>query len=94
MKSELIENLILAHCSGDESRFSAAIDKLAADEEKKGNIQLAGKIRNAYEPKQKFKYTEHEYLPSVSDFSTQSVSTVYLEIRTVYSNYMKLCIPK
>ena len=35
MKSELIENLILAHCSGDESRFSAAIDKLAADEEKK-----------------------------------------------------------
>lgn len=76
MKSELIENLILAHCSGDESRFSAAIDKLAADEEKKGNIQLAGKIRNAYEPKQKFKYTEHESLPSVSDFSTQSVSTV------------------
>ena len=29
MKSELIENLIVAHCSGDENNFRAAVEKLA-----------------------------------------------------------------
>lgn len=76
MKSELIEALILAHCSGDESRFSSAIDKLAADEEKKGNIQLARKIRNAYETKRKAKQSSQDSLPNGSDFSMQNMSTV------------------
>ena len=53
MKAELIENLISAHCSRDEQRFSIAIDRLVADEEKKGNILLASKIRNAYTTKYK-----------------------------------------
>ena len=73
MKSELIEALILAHCSGDESRFSSAIDKLATDEEKKGNIQLARKIRNAYEAKRKAKQSSQESLPNGSDFSMQNM---------------------
>ena len=53
MKSELIENLIVTHCSGDEKRFSEAIKTLADDEEKKGNVMLAGKIRKAYTTKKK-----------------------------------------
>ena len=76
MKSELIEALILAHCSGDESRFSSAIDKLAADEEKKGNIQLARKIRNAYETRRKAKQSSQESLSTGSDFSMQNMSMV------------------
>lgn len=35
MKAELIADIITAHCSGDEQKFKAAIDALAADEEKK-----------------------------------------------------------
>ena len=34
MKADLIENLIVAHCSGDEQKFQEAIEILAADEEK------------------------------------------------------------
>ena len=55
MKAELIEDLIIAHCSGDEKKFGDAVKALAADEEKKGNIILAGKIRKAYAEKKKSK---------------------------------------
>ncbi|NPV89873.1 MAG: ATP-binding protein [Firmicutes bacterium] len=51
MKADLIENLIVAHCSGDESKFKDAIEILAGDEEKKGNVPLARRIRNAYKLK-------------------------------------------
>lgn len=51
MKADLIENLIVAHCSGDESKFKNAIEILAGDEEKKGNVPLAQRIRNAYKRK-------------------------------------------
>ncbi len=73
MKSELIENLIVAHCSGDEQKFHDAIVVLAADEEKKGNIQLANKIRKAYVNKKKSKSTQ-EIAPSNAGFSVQSVA--------------------
>lgn len=48
VKAELIENLILAHCSGDEDAFHKAITVLADDEEKKGNTRLSNQIRMAY----------------------------------------------
>ena len=51
MKADLIENLIVAHCSGDEGKFKDAVEVLAGDEEKKGNVPLAQRIRNAYKLK-------------------------------------------
>lgn len=51
MKADLIENLIVAHCSGDEGKFKDAIEVLAGDEEKKGNVPLAQRIRNTYKLK-------------------------------------------
>ena len=33
MKADLIENLIIAHGTGDENKFKAAVEMLAADEE-------------------------------------------------------------
>ena len=48
MKAGLIEKLILAHCSGVEDEFRAAVNTLADDEEKKGKVQLANQIRGAY----------------------------------------------
>lgn len=48
MKAELIEKLIIAHCSGVEEEFQAAVTVLAADEERKGNIRLSKQIRDAY----------------------------------------------
>jgi len=53
MKAELVEKLITAHCSGNEQRFVDALNKLAADEEKKGNTPTASRLRKAYLPKDK-----------------------------------------
>jgi len=53
MKSELVENLIIAHCSGEESKFIEACNALASDEENKGNIAMASRLRRAYESKKK-----------------------------------------
>lgn len=74
MKSELIENLIVAHCSGDEDKFQEAIETLAIDEEKKGNVILANKIRKAYVSKKRSKKGEGEFSTSSSAFSLQSVA--------------------
>jgi SpoVK/Ycf46/Vps4 family AAA+-type ATPase len=48
MKSELILRLIEAHCSGSEDSFKAALQKLADDEENKGNLSLSRAIKGAY----------------------------------------------
>lgn len=53
MKAELVENLIVAHCSGNEQQFSEALSTLIKDEEKKGNIPTATRFRKAYEYKKK-----------------------------------------
>lgn len=74
MKAELIENLIVAHCSGDEKKFSSAIDVLAADEEKKGNIMLANKIRKAYVSKKKSKAGSYDLSQSAASFTLQSAT--------------------
>ncbi len=72
MKADLIENLIVAHCSGEESAFKDAVERLAFDEEKKGNVLLAGKIRKAYALKRKTSKNIPEM--GASTFSSQSAS--------------------
>lgn len=51
MKADLVEDLIVAHCSGSEQQFSEALNILIKDEEKKGNIPTASRFRKAYEHK-------------------------------------------
>ncbi|MDD4238032.1 MAG: ATP-binding protein [Desulfotomaculaceae bacterium] len=68
MKAELIENLVLAHCSGDENEFNKALTALAADEEKKGNVRLAAQLVNAYKNGKKKSFI------SKPDLSSQSTS--------------------
>lgn len=74
MKADLIGNLIVAHCSGEEAQFKDAVSLLAADEEKKGNIPLANKIRKAYESKKKSHSMASEFTTSKSSFTMQSSS--------------------
>lgn len=71
MKANLIENLIVSHCTGDESKFSDAVYELIKDEEKKGNVPLATRLRKAYETKQKNK-SEPEFFISSTSFAPQS----------------------
>ncbi len=53
MKSKLIIDLISAHVNGDEADFAGAVERLASDEEKKGNIALAMDLRSSYGSKGK-----------------------------------------
>lgn len=71
MKANLIENLIVSHCTGDESKFSDAVYELIKDEEKKGNVPLAARLRKTYETKLKNK-TEPEFNVSSTSFTPQS----------------------
>ena len=41
MKSELILDLIVSHCTGKEEHFKKALQILADDEENKGNLSLS-----------------------------------------------------
>jgi SpoVK/Ycf46/Vps4 family AAA+-type ATPase len=75
MKSELIENLIIAHCSGDEREFLEAINKLVSDEEKKGNVPTASRLRRAYENRKKSGNASSDIGGSISGFSAQSSQT-------------------
>lgn len=51
VKAELIEKLIIAHCSGSEEEFHNALMVLAKDEERKGNVRLSAQIISAYKGK-------------------------------------------
>ena len=75
MKAELIANIIAAHCTGDESKFKAAIDELAADEDKKGNVRVSSLILAAYKgsPSALPKKPDKSVLQD-SGFTTQSAS--------------------
>jgi hypothetical protein len=89
MKAELVENLIVAHCSGSEQRFSEALNLLAKDEEKKGNMPTAVRFRKAYERKKKIA----EALPSSEDgssaiFFPRLLSRLSPGTKTVFSIYM------
>jgi len=69
MKAELVENLIIAHCSGNEQLFGEALNKLVGDEEKKGNIPTASRLRRAYESKKKTEITDQDLMASGSSAS-------------------------
>ena len=74
MKAELVENLIVAHCSGSEQQFSEALNTLIKDEEKKGNTPTASRFRKAYEQKKKTEglVTDHAVGSSAVFFSSAS----------------------
>lgn len=61
MKADLVENLIVAHCSGNEQQFSEALNILVKDEEKKGNMPTATRFRKAYEQKKRTNGSSFEY---------------------------------
>ena len=48
MKSSLVVKLIEAHSSGSEDAFKNALNILADDEEKKGNLNTSSSLRKAY----------------------------------------------
>ena len=53
MKADLILRLIESHCSGNEDLFKVALNNLADDEDKKGNLALAQSIKQAYSSEKK-----------------------------------------
>lgn len=75
MKANLIENLILAYCSGQENNFKEALFELIKDEEKKGNIPLSTRLKKAYETKKKSKL-EPDVNMSSATFIPQSAQGV------------------
>ena len=76
MKAELVENLILAHCSKNELQFSDALNKLASDEEKKGNTPTASRLRRAYEMKEKGENAARGFTPSISSMFENSSTDI------------------
>ena len=76
MKADLVENLIVAHCSGSEQQFSKALNVLIKDEEKKGNMPTATRFRKAYVQKRKAgaQSTEHA-VGSLGAFFSQASQT-------------------
>lgn len=72
MKAELVENLIVAHCSGDEQKFVDALDRLTKDETKKGNIPTASRLRRAYEAKKESSNTSFDFSAGMSINPSQS----------------------
>ena len=72
IKAELVENLIVAHCSGSEQQFSEALNTLIKDEEKKGNIPTATRFRKAYDQNQKKKSEG-----TVSDYAVGSSAVFF-----------------
>lgn len=78
MKAELVENLIVAHCSGNEQQFSDALNKLIKDEEKKGNMLTATRFRKAYEQKKEIERPvfDHSVGSSAVFYSSASQAAV------------------
>ena len=76
MKAELVENLIIAHCSGDEGQFADALTALASDEERKGNTPTASRLRRAYETKTKTKPEKKDLNSSMSFFGTSASTPI------------------
>lgn len=76
MKAELVENLIIAHCSGDENQFADALTALASDEERKGNTPTASRLRRAYETKTKTRSEKKNLNSSTSLFGTSATTLI------------------
>lgn len=75
MKADLVENLIVAHCSGNEQQFSETLNILIKDEEKKGNMPTAIRFRKAYEQK-KTSSSAFDTTGGAALFFSQSSQTV------------------
>ena len=71
MKSGLIVKLIEAHCSGSEDAFKKALQNLANDEERKGNISLSSSLINAYASDKKTNTSISDSPLSEMSFSVQ-----------------------
>lgn len=75
MKAELIANIISAHCAGDETMFKAAVEELAADEDRKGNVRVSSLILSAYKGTKSTMIKKPDIVSSQdASFSTQSAS--------------------
>lgn len=75
MKAELIANIIAAHCSGNEDEFKAAVEALAADEDKKGNSRVSSMLLDAYKGKNITLMKKPDAsLPAGGGFAAQSAS--------------------
>ena len=72
MKSALILKLIEAHCTGSEDLFKSALQDLANDEEKKGNITLSSSLVKAYSSEKKTVSTILDSPLSEMSFSAQA----------------------
>lgn len=75
MKANLVENLIVSHCIGDERKFADTIYELIRDEENKGNVPLATRLRKAYEAKQRSK-PEPDITMSPASFVPQTAQGI------------------
>ena len=73
MKAGLIIKLVEAHCSSSEDAFKKALQDLAKDEEKKGNISLSSSLMSAYTPERKITSVVSSSPLSEMSFSAQSV---------------------
>jgi len=97
MKAELIESLIVAHCSGDENQFFEALNRLFSDEEKKGNMPTASRLRKAYETKKKSKKaatgissSSVAYVPQASQNSAPRDKDSLLELYEIVKSEVEL----
>jgi len=72
MKANLVVKLIEAHSSGNEGLFKSALNNLANDEDKKGNVKTATLLRNAYVYNKKRSSMKEESPISEMSFTTQS----------------------
>lgn len=72
MKAKLVVELIKAHSGNDEEKFKSALNQLASDEEKKGNISLSTSLIKAYDltTKRTSSFYQSE---SVSSLNSQNI---------------------
>lgn len=73
MKSKLVIDLVVAHCSGDEDLFEKALNNLSNDEEKKGNLLLSTSLKKAYNLQNSTRKIEKNIQKSNS-FDSQSMA--------------------
>ena len=95
MKSKLVINLIKSYSESEDS-FNEAVEKLAKDEEKKGNRLIASEIRKSYELGKSKKNKTSESPVSEMAFSIQNTGVLprdkdsTLELLDVYKSKIKL----
>ena len=95
MKSRLVINLIKSHSESEDS-FYDAVEKLAIDEENKGNRLIASEIRSSYQLSKSKKNKTADRSVSDMVFSVQNAGVLprdkdsALELIDVYKSKIKL----